>query len=267
MHNWRRKKSITILGSCCSRDIFEYLSADSYDITLYIARTKIVSQLSSPVVIEKELDLSSSFQRRLVMNDLLKSQWDSLNQLHGTFCIIDFIDERFNLIKINTGGNNSSGKTTFITKSNELINSGYLTDKHYSEMQYICIDSRWQIDGQDLDRYIETWLQSILNYYRPAKIILHKAYLVDHFINKDGQIETFSKQHLVYNEKTNDLLHYLYDYTEQYLNKALFQKIRTIDLCDKYYADETHKWGIAPMHYQSAYYIEAADLIKGYMKL
>lgn len=267
MYNWRRKKTITILGSCCSRDILEYLPSDTYDISLYIARTKIVSQLSSPAVVDKELSLSSSFQKRLVMNDLLKYQWESLNEKHGTFCIIDFIDERFNLLKIGIGGGNSSVQTTFITKSNELISSGYLEGKRYTEMQYNYEDSQWKIDGQNINTYLETWLQHILRYYRPQKIILHKAYLVNTFFNKNGELESFSKPYLINNEKVNLLLHYLYDYTEQYLNKTFFSKIKTIDLCDKYHADQSHKWGLAPMHYQENYYVEAADLIKRYMKL
>lgn len=267
MYKWRRKKSITILGSCCSRDILEYLPTDSLDISLYVARTKIVSQLSFPLVLDRELQLSSSFQKRLVLNDLQKGQWDALHRASGAFCLIDFIDERFNLIKIGIGGGNSIDKTTYITKSNELVNSGFLIGKHYEEMQYTFIDSKWLIDGQELDRYLEDWLKQVLNHYTARKIILHKSYLLNTYIDNSGQMQTFKKPYLINNEKTNTILQYLYDYTEYYLNKNHINKVKTIDLCRKYHAAENHKWGLAPMHYQSAYYEEAAELIKKYMKL
>lgn len=58
------------------------------------------------------------------------------------------------------------------------------------------------------------------------------------------------------------MLKYMYDFTEKYV-----KRLKVIDISDKYSADENHKWGLAPMHYQQEYYYEAAKLIRKYMKI
>ena len=49
------------------------------------------------------------------------------------------------------------------------------------------------------------------------------------------------------------------DYLEKYMPKA-----HVINICDKYCADENHKWGLAPMHYCDKYYIDMLSRIKEY---
>ena len=67
MLHFRRKKKIIILGSCVSRDILEFVTVHGWELILYTARTKIVSQLSSSYgVKENEICLSSDFQKKLV---------------------------------------------------------------------------------------------------------------------------------------------------------------------------------------------------------
>lgn len=135
----RRKKKFTILGSCVSRDMMEYLEPDLYEISPYIARTKVVSQLSSPLhVDENEITLTSAFQKRLVMCDMNKQEFDLLHKNHSDYCIIDYIDERFNLLQIHD---------TYIIKSNEVVRSGWLDDKPYSEIQYLFDGKDWRIGG------------------------------------------------------------------------------------------------------------------------
>lgn len=249
-----KKKAVTILGSCVSRDIFEYLDSDKLEIEQYFARTKIVSQLSAPMnVQEDEINLQSKFQRHQVLNDLNKQQFHIIGRNREHYCVIDFIDERFQLIKI-------SG--TYITKSNELINSGWLAGKEYTEEQYRLEDHEWRIADERLEEYLKNYLDGLLDLFRPNRIIIHKAYMVDCFIDKDGERKMFNKPYLNSNQKNNELLKFLYKYTEHYLKKA-----KSIDLCHKYDADEKHKWGLSPMHYQEEYYVEAAKLIKEYIKL
>ena len=258
---YKGKKSVTILGSCCSRDIFEYLDKASYDINLYIARTKLVSQLSEPFSPVDGLNLSSSFQRRLVFNDLEKTQWEDLQKSSGDCCVIDFIDERFNLLKIQM-----NASSTYITKSNELVNSGFLINKKYQEVQYKFKNNRWKIETADLDIYLDHFLRKILALYKNKKIVLHKAYMQDTYIRKDGSRKPFSPAVTVNNHQVNFMLDYLYSYTENFFRKN-HRRFYTIYLCDKYLASESHKWGLAAMHYQEDYYREAADLIKDYFSL
>lgn len=142
----RRKRAFTILGSCVSRDVMEYMDRDLYEISLYIARTKIVSQLSFPLCVnESEINLSSAFQKRLVIYDMNKRQFELMPENRGDYGIIDYIDERFNLLQIDD---------TYITKSNELVRSGWLGDKSYTEMQYRLEGSSWKAAGRALEEYL-----------------------------------------------------------------------------------------------------------------
>lgn len=86
--------------------------------------------------------------------------------------------------------------------------------------------------------------------------------MVDNYIDKNGERKSFSIPYLKNNAKTNELLQYMYDYTQAYLKKA-----KIIDLCEHYSAAEDHKWGLAPMHFQKEYYEEAAEMVRKYAKL
>lgn len=116
--------------------------------------------------------------------------------------------------------------------------------------------------GGILEEYLKRFLDQILQNYGPGKIILHKAYMVDHYIDKNGERKSFSSPYIKNNSKINEMLQYIYDYTKNY-----FKKAKIIDLCGQYSADECHKCGLATMHYQKEYYEAAAEMIKKYAKL
>lgn len=252
----RKQKRVTILGSCVSRDTMEYIPRGKWEINLYAARTKVVSQLSVPLnVPECEILLDSQFQKRIVLNDLNKQQFLQLEKEKRDWCIIDYIDERFSLVKISN---------TFITKSGELVKSEWLRNKVFLETQYMK-DSmgNWKIEEKLLEGYMKEFLDKILCLYKRNKIILHKAYMVNEYIDKKGGGQrNFGENIIENNRKINEMLKYMYDFTEKYV-----KRLKVIDISDKYSADENHKWGLAPMHYQQEYYYEAAKLIRKYMKI
>lgn len=253
----RRKKKAVILGSCVSRDMMEFITDQDWELVLYTARTKIVSQLSpSYSVEENEVCLSSAFQRKMVLNDLNKDQFKIIEMNKADFCVIDFIDERFNLIKY---------AGSFLTKSNELVNSGWLKDKEYEELQYVFCENDWRIGGgysQKLEDYLQVYLDCLLRYFKQNKIVLHKAYFLDTYIDSQGNEQCFQKSIINNNKRNNEMLEYMYNYVETYM-----KKIKVIDICSKYSACEKHKWGLAPMHYQQKYYKEAAEILVKHMKL
>lgn len=253
----RRKKKVVILGSCVSRDTMELIPSQNYELILYTARTKIVSQLSPSYAIqENEICLSSAFQKKIVLNDLNKEQFQRIEASKPDFCIIDFIDERFSLIEY---------ADSFLTKSNELVNSGWLKDKDYKELQYTYCEGVWKIGGgylQKLDDYLYEYLKRILKHFKQYKIILHKAYLLDTYIDCQGEKQYFESYIVRNNDKINKMLRFMYDYIEKSI-----RNIKVIDISDKYFACENHKWGLAPMHYQEEYYKEAAEMLIKYMRL
>jgi len=62
----RMRKKIDILGSCVTRDAFEYANAkDDYIIDQYFARSSLISIVAPPIDINKEsIELDSAFQQK-----------------------------------------------------------------------------------------------------------------------------------------------------------------------------------------------------------
>ena len=86
--------------------------------------------------------------------------------------------------------------------------------------------------------------------FKEKKIILHKAKLVDYYISNQREIKKFSASHCEYIKKTNLLLDYMYSYVESKLENCI-----CLECTEPYFADEKHKWGLSPMHYEEKYYI------------
>ena len=248
-NNETKKTSVSILGSCVTRDIFEYMGSENYEIKHYFARTKIVSQLSPPLdCSEKDIALDSAFQKRQVLNDFQKNQFSQLSSKVSDYCLIDYIDERFPLIKV--------GKT-YVTKSNELVISGWLNNKFYKEKQYRFWGNKWRLGYKYLGEYVERYLDQVASCFEKTHLIIHKAYMVNSYLDQSGKRCTFDTPYLDYNKRVNDILNFLYDFSIGYL-----PDVKVIDLCDRYCADAQHKWGLSPMHYQKEYYIDAANAIQ-----
>ena len=255
------QKTISIFGSCTSRDIFEFDKAKRFCIKAYVARQSIISSLATPINLDfSTIRLKSNFQKNQVINDIKKTTFDILNSSHSKYLIIDLIDERFHLLKANG---------SIITLSNEFSESG-LMDSNFIECEIYKINN-WKIfrhgkgvlgysymfDDKLLEWYIYQFCQRILSIYDEEHIIIHRAIMVNQYISKTESITDFPKHFLKYNKHINERLNYMYDYLEKFIPKA-----HVINECQKYYADENHKWGLAPMHYCDQYYMNVLLQIK-----
>ena len=88
------KSSISIHGSCLSRDIFSYVPNNKIIINNYIARQSILSSISNPLNCNLEnIGLESKFQNDMVLCDLNKLIFSRLIENKSKFFIIDCIDE------------------------------------------------------------------------------------------------------------------------------------------------------------------------------
>ena len=111
-----RKIRLLILGSCVSRDIFEFCDASDFEIVEYFARTGLASLNGAPAIDQVALDqIISPFQRRVVSYDMDKSFWTKLESLSFDLLLLDFIDDRFDLMRTKDGG--------LFTLSNEYVSA------------------------------------------------------------------------------------------------------------------------------------------------
>lgn len=241
---------INIFGSCVSRDVLEYQQERYIQLLQYFARQSIVSAVSKSVPLEEnQLSLASSFQKRMVLHDFKKDTFDELSRNSGDYLLIDLIDERFPLVKIDD---------SFVTYSNELACSNYLdnpilvnkTKKISYCNKLLGKDSViWKVSGQLLDKYILRFCKLINSIYLPEQIIIHEVYLSNQYLNKHGEKCSFPENYFCSNNRTNQMYEYMYKKIYEYM-----PNVNRINMSKDFLADETHKWGLQPMHFQREYY-------------
>lgn len=225
---------VCILGSCVSRDIFRFGDSKKYSIT-YFARTSLISLVSDPISIDdNKVKLDSEFQKRMVLQDLQKYFFDHLATTEIDYLLLDFIDERFDLFKI---------MNSYITRSNELVNSG-LIDSFTDGFEHI-----WR--QQETTHLL--WEQSCLTFISKLnqlvpeiKIILHETYWSDRYWDKQ-EFKYFPDKMQPGIKSMNDMLRRYYSFFKQN-----FSNIDVVS--DSGFGDSDHVWGLSPYHFHTGYY-------------
>lgn len=96
-----RKIRVAILGSCVSRDLFEFQAGAlaDYEICFYMARSSVVSYMSPPVIDPSLTVVGDGFEAVRSRWDLEKKHWVLLEHSRPDIVVVDFIDERIGLIR------------------------------------------------------------------------------------------------------------------------------------------------------------------------
>ncbi|MDR3069030.1 MAG: DUF6270 domain-containing protein [Cellulomonas sp.] len=106
-----------VIGSCVSRDTFDYLDPDRYRLTGYLARQSWASVVRPPGPVVDTTVLASPFQRRQIDGALRGDVLDRLDAVGPVdLVLVDLIDERLGLHQLPDGG--------LVTRSVELYTSG-----------------------------------------------------------------------------------------------------------------------------------------------
>lgn len=222
-----RPYKVFVLGSCVSRDALETVG-EGFEIALYIARTSLASigmeAVEDTDCRSKVETLASPFQRRMLMNDLDKTTVSLIADTPHDVLLLDFVDERFNLVL--------SGSTLF-SYSGELQKSGL----DISGMSVITPES---------DTFLALWvagLDRLLSSVDRHKVVLNRAYWAERFPNGTDASS------MGWIRRSNAQLQRLYDTVDKYW------KLPSIHYPSEVIrADPQHRWGIAPYHYVDAFY-------------
>lgn len=227
------------MGSCVSRDVFEIANNERFAIEWYYARSSVISLVSKPLEFSEMIDLSSEFQKRMVLSDLNKFFWETIKNDTPDYIMIDFIDERYAIAK--SGG-------SYFTLSDEFKESHCISD--YTIIEREKEGNEFFIEGVSLAVYLDEFIDRLKSSYPEEKIILHKAKLKDFYVSVHGEVIKFSDDYCKYIENINNLLGYMYTYMERKIKGCI-----SIECTEDFCADEGHKWGLDPMHYEEKYYI------------
>jgi hypothetical protein len=223
---------VFILGSCVSRDALEIVPGH-FELASYLARTSLASVGMPPVsdseVRGKVAGLASPFQRRMLLNDLDKSTLVTIAETAHDILLLDFIDERFNVVL--------SGSSLF-SVSGELEKAGFELGAR-------------TVLSPDSDVFLTLWLAGLdrlLSTVDQSKVVLNRAYWAERF--PDGS----DASSMGWIRRSNATLRRLYDAVERHW------RLPCIDYPPELVvADPQHRWGVAPYHYTEAFYRHAVS--------
>lgn len=237
--------SVSIFGSCVSRDILEYSAACEITLDLYFARQSIISAVADKIPLSyEEIHLQSNFQKKQIFYDYNKNAFEMLQENLSEYLLIDLVDERFPLIK--TEG-------SYVTRSVSLLESGIINGNEpiIEKKEYVdtCGNISYQVEGIDVRVYLDRFCDRILKIYKSQNIILHVVRGAEYYYDENKTIKRFEPNIVGYFKKLNKMWTFMYDYLFQKMNGCI-----RIDISPGYLADEKHKWGLAPIHFQKEYY-------------
>lgn len=224
---------VAILGSCVSRDAFEFADPADFKVELYLARTGLASLLGrKSESFRPDFDrIASSFQRRMVMNDVHKTGRNQLRAAQSDVFVYDPIDERFSLAIFEDRG--IATVSTEFTRL-ETPTSEYSTVKPWSEEHF----SRW-LAGWG------TFLRLLDESGVGDRLVIHNARWVDRV---KGSAEPSASLTAI--ETANEWLS-----RAQMVVRESVPDDRIITVSPQFYeVDPNHRWGISPFHYVQGYY-------------
>lgn len=232
-------KKIFIVGSCVSRDIFNYPN-EEFEVVAYRARSSSATLTTPPVIgtaYYKEIEtINSSFQQKMVLRDFKKSTLVLLEKTQYDGVLMDLIDERFHLGVIND---------SIVTRSNEFVASKIVPNRIISTFS---------------DEFFELWKQGItllLTHLADKKVILPKVYWASQAVGHNHP--AFDQEQLKNIEAHNAKLERMYTY----LAEERFNNLQIVDIDRSLLiANGDHKWGLSPFHYIDEYYLHMQQCLK-----
>ena len=233
-------KKVLIFGSCVTRDAFSLplVDAGKFEVVDYFARSSFAS-LALPMWVDESvlMQIKSPFQKKIVRRDMEKSFFKRLFALDFDFVVVDFIDDRFNIVGDLSGG---------ATYSNEFR----------SGMR--CSDDSLILSGSDV--YLDLWNVGLEKFISAVKglgivdrIVLNKVFWAE----KIDDLGVDFEKYLIKSKSSNNYLKSRYDVIERKLIG-----IKSISYSENLFvAKSSHKWGISPFHYVDDFYQKTIDCL------
>lgn len=233
--------NIVIFGSCVSRDVFRVANQESN--LDYYARSSLISIVSNPLSIAlDDIKLESEFQKKMVFMDFQKTFLMDIKVKKDSFIVLDFIDERFDLMKVNG---------SYVTRSNEFVN-GNLERLYTFERIPRFQNKTHKIWEESCQLFMDVLLSSV-----PAEnIIIHEAYWSEDYI-ENGHVIAFPNKGNI--EANNEAL-------RRYYNFVITEFPQISIVSSERMGSSEHKWGLSPVHYTDDYYNNIYKQIKEYIE-
>lgn len=242
---------IAVIGSCVSRDAFnsQFIKdyKQFYKCVLTQNHVSMISLMSEPIpyLPEKITGNISDFNKQILLTDLSKSVWDSLNLLNPDYLILDFYaDVYFGILKIGnsylTDKSWTYNRTTFFNQFN--VSNSFSLETNYSEYMML-----WK---NSADAFMTRMKRDFSN----IKIIVNKVHFTDLYMTNDGgelkSIRETGKYKNIDVDEINGWLDEFYQYFEDRYKKEVF----FIHYDKEYISHENHIWEYFYVHYTQDFY-------------
>ncbi|MDO6799344.1 DUF6270 domain-containing protein [Shimia thalassica] len=229
---------VYILGSCATRDAFDYDFAKDFDLKSYLARTSFASLAGKPLVDTDILEgIQSSFQKRMVRADMDKSFLALAANYASGAVVIDLVDDRFRLNLFEDGASH----TLSVEYGKVAKNARFKPERAVSNTSMA---------------YRDLWAQglakvaAVLKANKGIKVYVNCLYFV--FPQVPGPYDQ---------EKIDQMNGYLakaYDALERTFGEEAMIRYPA----DRITVDPDHKWGSAPFHYSEETYRYFVDELR-----
>jgi Family of unknown function (DUF6270) len=239
---------VAIVGSCITRDLWP-VRGEALEGVFYVSRTSLPSLFAPPPAFEPDAGPPpglTPFQHRALSADLAKTALERLVAFRPTHLIVDFIDERFDLL---------AAGDSLISDTWELETSGYLERPGLAGARVIPRLS------EDCDRLWRRGAEAFAALVRAtplgeARLILHAARWATHMRSPDGAITPIRDVELKAGRpaEVGDHNRLLASYEEIFL--GLMPPMARLEAAEHRLADASHQWGLSPFHYVPEYYAE-----------
>jgi hypothetical protein len=228
---------VTILGSCVTRDAFNYIK--DAKIVFYLARSSLASIYARPWIVspsedDLQIEGKGDFENRMLRHDIRKQSAPIIRASTSTPLVVDFIDERFDL---------------FIAGDSIITRSDLLQQTAYGR----------NIDGvrrlrRNTAEAMDLWREAALRFLDDIQgrpLVLHRALWAESYRNDEtGEILPFGEADLRMVAEQNGLLNQYYDFIE-----AHYEDVRTVAPDPALvYSDFAHRWGRDFYHFSESYY-------------
>lgn len=249
---------VAIIGSCITRDIWPILEEPAPEL-LYLSRTSLPSLVSAPVeglepIADQPHGGISRSQRNSVLADLQKTALASLAAFEPSHIILDFIDERYDLLQV--GG-------SVITHSWDLKESGYLEQPWAKAARRI---PRTSDEARALWRTAAPAFVEALRRHGllKARIILHEAQWARTYLDTEGRRQELPDALQVWEGLPASLSEHnaLLADTQGRVDELIHGLVRVKADPKVLIADERHRWGLSPFHYIPDYYRDVLRQLK-----
>jgi len=238
------QRRFAIFGSCVSGDIFR-LNRELGELVSYHSRCSLLSLMSPPLEFDDDdLEWPSNFARRVVKADFEKTFFDDLEALKCDVLIVDFVDERWDLLRLGD---------SMVTCSANLMKMGVDRLSRLGFARVARKDARTQELWRDACARFASTLRERLP---DLQVVLHKV--VGAYRCRDGE-EFCELAPFADGIPLADVNPMLEDCNACF--RSHMESLLELDLPRTYAADKNHSWGISPFHFEERYYKDAANFL------